>query len=220
MLLQLGVGLILIALLFKVSAVPFHFWAPDVYEGSPTLVTMFMASIAKIAAFAAFYRLFSTCFGSSIPVYAWIFTVVTALTITLGNFAALNQDSFKRMLAYSGISHAGYMMLAIISVYGHTANALFYYTVAYGLATVAAFAISIVIANNTGSEKFDAFNGLGKRKPWLAGALTLVMLSLAGIPPFAGFFGKYYLFSEAIRNHHLHGYTGRGKLRYRHILLL
>lgn len=202
-LLQAGVGLILIALLFKVSAVPFHFWAPDVYEGSPTLITAFMATVAKIAAFGAFYRLFSTCFAGNMGLFAWVFSAVTALTITLGNFTALNQDSFKRMLAYSGIAHAGYMMLAIISVYGHTAGALFYYAVAYGLSSVAAFAISIVIARNTGSEKFDAFNGLGKRKPWLAGALTLTMLSLAGIPPFAGFFGKYYLFSEAIRNGHL-----------------
>jgi NADH-quinone oxidoreductase subunit N len=201
-LLQVGVGLILIALFFKVSAVPFHFWAPDVYEGSPTLVTAFMATVAKIAAFAAFYRLFATCFGGNMALFAWVFSMVTALTITLGNFSALNQDSFKRMLAFSGIAHAGYMMLAISSLYGRTANALLYYALAYGISSIAAFAISIVIANNTGSEKFEAFNGLGKSKPWLAGALTLVMLSLAGIPPFAGFFGKYYLFSEAVRNNH------------------
>lgn len=202
-LLQAGVGMILIALFFKVSAVPFHFWAPDVYEGSPTLVTAFMATVAKIAAFAAFYRLFASCFAGNMAQFAWIFSIVTALTITLGNFTALNQDSFKRMLAFSGISHAGYMMLAICSLYGRTANALLYYAAAYGISTIAAFAIGIVIANNTRSEKFEAFNGLGKSKPWLAGALTLVMLSLAGIPPFAGFFGKYYLFTEAVRNNHL-----------------
>ncbi len=198
-----GAGMILISMLFKVSAAPFHFWAPDVYEGSPTLTTAMMATIAKIAAFAAFYRLFSHAFISVFPPYAWVFTAVTALTITVGNFTALNQDSFKRMLAFSGISHAGYLMLGIISLYGKTDNAIFFYSFAYGISSMAAFAIAIVVAMNLGSEKIEAFNGLGKRKPFLAAALTIAMLSMAGIPPLAGFFGKYYIFSEAIRNGHL-----------------
>lgn len=198
-----GVGMVLIAMLFKVSAVPFHFWAPDVYEGSPTLITALMATVAKIAAFAAFYRLFSTCFLIAIPTYAWILSAVAALTMTVGNFTALNQDSFKRMLAFSGISHAGYLMMGILSMYGKTDNAIFYYSVAYGLSSVAAFAVAIVVANNVGNDKLEAFNGLGKRKPFLAAALTLAMLSMAGIPPFAGFFGKYYIFSEAVKNGHL-----------------
>lgn len=197
-----GVGLVLVAMLFKVSAVPFHFWAPDVYEGSPMLITAIMATIAKIAAFAAFYRMFSY-FMPALPLYAWVLSAVTALTITLGNFSALNQDSFKRMLAFSGISHAGYLMLGIVSLYGVTANAIFFYSLAYGLASIAAFAIAIMVAQNMGSEKIEAFNGLGKRKPLLAAALTIAMLSMAGIPPFAGFFGKYYIFSEAIRTGHL-----------------
>ncbi|HLP21676.1 MAG TPA: NADH-quinone oxidoreductase subunit N, partial [Chitinophagales bacterium] len=167
----IGAGMILIALLFKVSAAPFHFWAPDVYEGSPTLTTATMATIAKISAFAAFYRLFSSSLGSAMPAYAWVLSGVTALTIIVGNFSALNQDSFKRMLAFSGISHAGYMLLAIVSVYGKTDNALFFYSLAYAVASIAAFAIAIVVAANVGSEKFDAFNGLGKRKPLLAVAL-------------------------------------------------
>lgn len=199
----IGAGMILIALLFKVSAAPFHFWAPDVYEGSPTLTTAMMATIAKIAAFAAFYRLFSSSLILSFPTYAWVMSGVTALTIVIGNFSALNQDSFKRMLAFSGISHAGYMLLGIISLYGKTDNALFYYSLAYGVSSIAAFAIAILVAANAGSEKFEAFNGLGKRKPLLALALTIAMLSMSGIPPFAGFFGKYYIFSEAIRTGHL-----------------
>lgn len=198
-----GAGMILVALLFKVSAVPFHFWAPDVYEGSPTLITLNMATVAKIAAFAAFYRLFSACFVTTFPLYGLILSVVTALTITVGNFTALRQDSFKRMLAFSGISHAGYLMLGIISLSGKTDNAIFYYALAYGVASVAAFAIAIVVAESTGSDHTDSFNGLGKKKPFLAVALTLAMLSMAGIPPLAGFFGKYYIFSEAIRNGHL-----------------
>lgn len=200
---KVGVGMILVAMLFKVSAAPFHFWAPDVYEGSPMLITALMSTVAKIAAFAAFYRLFTTCFLVAIPTYAWILSAVAALTITVGNFTALNQDSFKRLLAFSGISHAGYLMLGIVSMYGKTDNAIFYYAVAYGISSVAAFAIAITVAKNVGNEKIDAFNGLGKSKPFLAAALTIAILSMAGIPPFAGFFGKYYIFSEAIKTGHL-----------------
>lgn len=201
----IGAALILVALLFKVSAAPFHFWAPDVYEGSPTLTTATMATVAKISAFAAFYRLFSGSLNTvfMVPAFAWVLSAVTALTMLVGNLSALNQDSFKRMLAFSGISHAGYLLLAIVSLYNKTDNALFFYSVAYGVASVAAFAVAIVVAANTGSEKFEAFNGLGKRKPLLAAALTIAMLSMAGIPPFAGFFGKYYIFSEAVKAGHL-----------------
>ena len=198
-----GAALIMIALFFKVSAATFLFWAPDVYDGSPTLITLIMASIAKIAAFAAFYRLFSGALGSSMPLFAWIFWGVTVLTITIGNFTALNQDSFKRMLAFSGISHAGYLMMGLLSISAKTDNAIFYYATAYGLASVAAFAVAIVVAANYGSDKIDAFNGLAKKKPFLAGALTIVMLSMAGIPPFAGFFAKYYIFTEAIKTGHV-----------------
>lgn len=200
---KVGVGMLLVAMLFKVSAVPFHFWAPDVYEGSPMLITALMSTVAKIAAFAAFYRLFTTCFLVAIPTYAWVLSAVAALTITVGNFTALNQDSFKRLLAFSGISHAGYLMLGIVSMYGKTDNAIFYYAVAYGISSVAAFAIAITVAKNVGNEKIEAFNGLGKSKPFLAAALTIAILSMAGIPPFAGFFGKYYIFSEAIKTGHL-----------------
>lgn len=199
-----GAGMILIAMLFKVSAAPFHFWAPDVYEGSPTLTTATMATLAKVAAFAAFYRLFSSSLVNAIPAFAWVLSGVAALTLAIGNFSALQQDSFKRMLAYSGISHAGYLLLGILSLYGKTDNAIFFYSVAYGISSMAAFAVAIVVAANAGSEKIEAFNGLGKRKPFLAAALTIAILSMAGIPPFAGFFGKYYIFSEAIRNGHLY----------------
>ncbi len=198
-----GAGLILIGMLFKVSAVPFHFWAPDVYEGSPTLITAFMATVAKVAAIAAFYRLFSSSFLISIPTYAWVLSVVTALTITVGNFTALNQDSFKRMLAFSGISHAGYLLMGMVGIYGKTDNAIFYYSMAYGVSSIAAFAVAIVVSKHAGSDKIEAFNSLAKRHPFLAAALTLSILSMAGIPPMAGFFGKYYIFSEAMKNGHV-----------------
>jgi NADH-quinone oxidoreductase subunit N len=144
----IGAGLMLIALLFKVSAVPFHFWAPDVYEGSPMLVTTIMATLAKIAAFAAFYRLFSACFITTFPTYAWVLSLVAALTMTVGNLSALNQDSFKRMLAFSGVSHAGYLMIGILSMYGKTDNAIFFYSFAYALSSIAAFAVAMVVLKN------------------------------------------------------------------------
>ena len=198
-----GVVMILISMLFKVSAFPFHFWAPDVYEGSPTLTTAMMATMAKVAAIAAFYRLFSTCFTVSEPVITLILNVVAALTMVVGNLTALNQESFKRMLAFSGIAHAGYMLLAIITVFHNSPNALFFYATAYSFASIGAFAIAIIVMKNMKSEKIDAFNGLGKKSPLLAFTLTVLMLSMAGIPPMAGFFGKYYLFYDAIANHHL-----------------
>ncbi|MBL0310833.1 MAG: NADH-quinone oxidoreductase subunit N [Bacteroidetes bacterium] len=199
----IGAGMILVAMLFKVSAVPFHFWAPDVYDGSPTLVTIMMVSVTKIAAFAGFYRLFSECFSTTLPLYGLALSIITALTMIVGNFTALHQNSFKRLLAYSGISHAGYMMLGIISLSGKTDESIFYYAVAYGIASIAAFATAIVVAESTGSDNIDSFNGLGKKNPFLAVALTISILSMAGIPPLAGFFGKYYIFSEAIRNGHI-----------------
>jgi NADH-quinone oxidoreductase subunit N len=200
---HIGVVMILIAMLFKVSAAPFHFWAPDVYEGSPTLITAMMATMAKVAALAAFYRLFSSCFVGSFPLFAWALSIVVALTMVIGNLTALNQDSFKRMLAFSGIAHAGYMLLAIVTLYHNTPNSLFFYATAYSFASIGAFAVAIIVIKNMKSEKIEAFNGLGKKNPLLATTLTILMLSMAGIPPMAGFFGKYYVFLDAIRNQHL-----------------
>lgn len=197
-----GSALVLMAMLFKVSAAPFHFWAPDVYEGSPTLITAMMATVAKIAAFAAFYRLFHDAFIASMPNFAWVLSAVAALTITIGNLSALNQESFKRTLAFSGVAHAGYLLMAIVAMYQGSDNAIFFYSIGYGIASIAAFAVAIVVANNLGSDKFEAFNGLGKRKPLLAAALTVAVLSMAGIPPFAGFLGKYYIFQKAIESGH------------------
>jgi NADH-quinone oxidoreductase subunit N len=200
---SVGVVLILVGMLFKVSAVPFHFWAPDVYEGSPTLITAMMSTLAKVAAMAAFYRLFSAAFISSFPVFAWVLSIVAIMTMLVGNLSALNQDSFKRMLAFSGIAHAGYMLLSIVTLYNNNANSLFFYATAYSFASIGAFAIGILVMRNMKSEKIEAFNGLGKKSPLLAFALTVLMLSMAGIPPMAGFFGKYFVFLDAIRNHHI-----------------
>lgn len=200
---KLGVLLILFASLFKISAVPFHFWAPDVYEGSPALATALMSTLAKIAAVAAFYRLFSTAFMPQMFDFNWLLAGITALTITVGNLSALQQTNMKRLLAFSGVSNAGYMMMGLISMGTNSANALFFYGVSYALASLAAFAIIILVMEREGNDAIDSFRGLGQRNPLLAVALSACMLSLAGIPPFAGFFGKYYIFSEAIKNGYL-----------------
>ena len=195
-----GMLLMIFAMLFKVSAAPFHFWAPDVYEGAPSLITALMSTLVKIAAFAAFYKLLSVCFVFALGKAEIILTVSCAATLLIGNLVALTQDNFKRLLAYSGISHAGYMLLAIISLQGSTDSSLFLYSAGYAVASLAAFAIAITVFRVTGTESISGFNGLGKKHPMLAAGLTMAMLSLAGIPPFAGFFGKYFIFSEAMRN--------------------
>lgn len=197
-----GVLLILVGLLFKVSAAPFHFWAPDVYEGAPTLVTMFMATVVKTAAFGAFYRLFSTSFISLSDTWVPVVAVLSAITMLLGNTLAVFQSSLKRMLAYSSIAHAGYMMMAIAAMNEVSAGSIFLYAVAYSVASLGAFACLHAMSVN-GDERIEALNGLGRRQPKVAIFLSLIIFSLAGIPPVAGFFAKYYLFYGAL----MAGYT-------------
>ncbi|MGY6562877.1 MAG: NADH-quinone oxidoreductase subunit N [Luteibaculaceae bacterium] len=193
-----GLILILIAFFFKVSAVPFHFWSPDVYEGAPALVTAFMSTLVKITMFAAFFRLLSLGFGFALSDVQTILTVVAILTMVMGNLVATVQVSFKRILAYSGISHAGYMLIAIMAIPVGSGSALFYYTVSYAIAGVGVFAAAIPVFYFMKEESVEAFNGLGKKNPLLAFIITVLMLSMAGIPPFAGFLAKYYVFSKAI----------------------
>ncbi|MCC6691711.1 MAG: NADH-quinone oxidoreductase subunit N [Bacteroidia bacterium] len=198
-----GLLLIVVGLSFKVSAVPFHFWAPDVYQGAPNLITAFMLTMVKMAAFAAFFRLFSICFASIGQVWAQVITVIIASTLLLGNVTAVYQTSFKRMLAYSGISHAGYILLAILSINNYSAGAIFYYTLAYSIASITAFTVLQNVCADDENDSLENFNGLAKRNPLLALSLTVSMLSLAGIPPTAGFFAKYTIFVTALNNGHV-----------------
>ncbi|MBL7829360.1 MAG: NADH-quinone oxidoreductase subunit N [Saprospiraceae bacterium] len=198
MLLNVGILMIVIGLSFKVSAVPFHFWAPDVYTGSPNLITAFMATVVKTAGFAAFFRLFSVAFAPAIAVWSLPVAVVAGLTMTLANTTALFQTDFKRMMAYSSISHAGYLLLAILAIGEPGADrALLFYLLSYALATICAFGAFIVVSEPKNDGSFAAFNGLAKNNSFLAAVLAISMLSLAGIPPLAGFFGKYFIFSAA-----------------------
>lgn len=196
--LHVGILLIIVGLSFKVSAVPFHFWAPDVYQGSPNLVTTYMATVVKTAGFAAFYRLFSLAFPAAADFWNVPVTVVAALTMTVANFTAIFQTDFKRMMAYSSISHAGYLLLAILAIgTAGSERALLFYTLTYSLATICAFGGYMVIAEKNDDSSFAAFNGLSKKQPFLAAVMAIAMLTLAGIPPTAGFFGKYFLFTAA-----------------------
>lgn len=199
-----GVLLMLIGLSFKVSAAPFHFWAPDVYQGAPTVITAFMATIVKTAAFAAFLRLFSTSFASINDSWVNIVWVMATLTLLVGNITAVMQTSTKRMLAYSSVAHAGYMLLALLAGNSYSSSAILFYTTAYSIGSIATFCILNIVTNAKGNDTVDSFNGLGKSNPILAFVMTLALLSLAGIPPTAGFFAKYYIFTAAFQS----GFTG------------
>jgi NADH-quinone oxidoreductase subunit N len=198
-LLNTGILMIVIGLSFKVSAVPFHFWAPDVYQGSPNLVTTYMATVVKTAGFAAFYRLFSMAFPGAEAFWSVPVAVIAALTMTLANVTATYQQDFKRMMAYSSISHAGYMLLGVLAIGAgdQGAGAILLYVLTYSIATICAFAVYMMVAEQNQDSTFAAFNGLGQKQPFLAAIMALSMLSLAGIPPAAGFFGKYFIFTAA-----------------------
>ena len=203
-LLYAGVLLMLVGLTFKISAVPFHFWAPDVYEGSPTVVTAFMSTVVKMAAFGAFFRLFATCFGPLAPQWVDVAVVITMLTLIVSNVTAVYQHSVKRILAYSSIAHAGYMLIALVSLSDVSVGAIFYYLCAYSIGSIAAFTVLHNVNGDNETAVVDTFNGLAKRDPFLAFSMAVALLSLAGIPPLAGFFAKYYIFTVAFQG----GYVG------------
>jgi NADH-quinone oxidoreductase subunit N len=194
----IGIMLIIVGLCFKVGAAPFHFWTPDVYEGSPTLITAYMSTVVKTAGFAAFLRLFTECFAPLSSFWMPALLVITILTLFIGNITALYQQSFKRMLAFSSISHAGYLLFAIVAIGASSANSIFMYATAYSIASIIAFGGLILVQQQYGSDNFESFNGLSKKNPFLALVLTISMLSLAGIPLTAGFIGKFFMFSSAL----------------------
>lgn len=195
-----GILMMFVAMCFKVSAAPFHFWAPDVYEGSPTVITALMSTIVKTAAFAAFLHLFLVVFGKAGEVWSMILAVVIALSLVISNITAASQNSVKRMLAYSSISHAAFMLMAILANNRGFAsiNAILYYSLAYSIGSIAAFTVVYNVSKEDGNSNIEAFNGLGKRNPFVAGCMVIAMLSLAGIPVTAGFFAKYFVFTLLI----------------------
>jgi NADH-quinone oxidoreductase subunit N len=190
-----GLLLLIVSLSFKVSAAPFHFWTPDVYDGAPTVFTSFMATVVKGAAFIAFIRLFADSFADSQAQWQLVIAIITAATLFIGNITAVFQQSVKRMLAYSSIAQVGFMFFAILSLKELAKEGIILYIAAYSLATIGIFAILVRMKDHS----FEGFNGLAKHQPVLAAVNTVFLLSLAGIPLTAGFFAKYYMLAAALQ---------------------
>jgi NADH-quinone oxidoreductase subunit N len=194
----IGIILLTIGMFFKIAAVPFHFWAPDVYEGSPALTTATMSTLAKVVAMATLFKLLTAMNAEISYQYQIVVVIVSIASMTVGNIMALKQANVKRMLAFSGISHAGFMLMTLLSA-ATSASSLLYYATAYSLAGIAAFAVILYVCKNQDNEDIANFHGLGKTNPLLAAVLTGALLSMAGIPVFAGFFAKLNLFSQTIQ---------------------
>ena len=199
-----GIVMLLGAMAFKVSAAPFHFWAPDVYTGSPTPVTSFMSTFVKTSAIAAFMRLFYTALPTVPETFRNLLFVLILASLIIGNIIAVFQVNTKRLLAYSSISHIGFMLIAVLCFSDPASiKALYFYTAAYSITTLTAFMVlKIVSEQGSANEEISVFSGLVKKNPLLAGTMTVAMLSMAGIPPLSGFFAKYYILFIALN----HGY--------------
>ena len=189
-----GVLLMCIGMLFKIAAVPFHFWAPDVYEGSPALTTATMSTLAKVVAMATFYKLLVVLNPELSFHFNTTIAIISIASMTVGNIMALQQQNVKRMLAFSGISHAGFMLMSLLSL-STAASSLFYYATAYAIAGIGAFAVVLYVCKNRENEDYVNFHGLAKTNPVLAAVMTISLLSMAGIPIFSGFFAKLGLFN-------------------------
>ncbi len=198
----IGIVLVTIGMLFKIAAVPFHLWAPDVYEGSPTLTTATMSTLVKVTAMATLYKLLTAMNADVDHTFQIVIVTVSILSMTVGNIMALRQTNVKRMLAFSGISHAGFMLMTLLSL-SSSAGSLLYYASAYALAGIAAFAVILYVCKDRDNEDITNFHGLGKTNPLLAAILTGALLSMAGIPIFSGFFAKLALFSQTINSGYL-----------------
>ncbi|MBK8050146.1 MAG: NADH-quinone oxidoreductase subunit N [Anaerolineales bacterium] len=195
-----GIALLLVGFGFKVSLVPFHMWTPDVYQGAPTTITAFMSVATKAAAFAAFYRIFLVALPAQQPVWGWALAILAVLTMTLGNLAALRQTSLKRLLAYSSIAHAGYILIGLTTGTPAGADAALFYLLTYAFMNIGAFGI-VTLLEQPGQMDVDisAVRGLGKRRPLLAFTFSVFLFSLAGVPPLAGFFAKFFIFGAAVQ---------------------
>ena len=197
----LGAGLVLVGLGFKIAAVPFHLWTPDVYEGAPTSVTAFMATAVKAGGFAALLRAAVVALAPLHGDLQMMLWALSAITMTVGNLIALRQQSMKRMLAYSSIAHTGYLLMGVVAGTPAAASAVLFYLVAYGAMNLVAFGVVIAMASGARTgERISDYAGLSQTHPWMAAAMTISMLSLTGMPPLVGFVGKLYLFQTALQS--------------------
>ncbi len=192
------VFLIVVGLGFKISAVPFHFWAPDTYEGSPTPVAGFLSTASKAAGFAVLLRLFLTAFPQFVEQWAAVLAVLATVTMTVGNLLALAQKNIKRLLAYSSIAHAGYILIGVVAASKLGVASVIFYLIAYLLTNLAAFGIAAAFGRAAGSDEIASYAGLSRRSPGLAFAMLVAFLSLAGMPPFGGFIAKVLVFTAAV----------------------
>jgi len=196
----IGIGLLTIGFGFKVATVPFHMWTPDVYEGAPTSITAFMATGIKAAAFAGLIRVFYSALGTFQPDWVAIMWLLSVATMTVGNIVAIAQSNIKRMLAYSSIAHAGYILVAFTAGNELGTSSILYYLLAYAFMNIGAFAIVILLGTKDQENTLISdYAGIGFKYPLLAASMTIFMLSMAGIPPLAGFMGKFYIFSAAVK---------------------
>jgi NADH-quinone oxidoreductase subunit N len=195
-----GLALLIVGFGFKTASVPFHMWTPDVYEGAPTSITAFMATGVKAAAFGAFLRIMFTAFHPFLSGWTIMLWLLAVATMTLGNITALLQNDVKRMLAYSSIAHAGYILIALTVGDRTLSSTVLYYLLVYSFMTIGAFAVVIILGRkgfpNTGIESYA---GLAGRHPVIAASMAVFLLSMAGVPPLAGFMGKFYVLTDAIR---------------------
>jgi NADH-quinone oxidoreductase subunit N len=190
--------LVLVGLGFKISAVPLHFWAPDVYEGAPTQVAGFLSTASKAAGFAVLARMLFIAFPALAPYWGALMAAIATATMTLGNAIALAQKNIKRMLAYSSIAHAGYALIGIAVLSRQGVASMVLYLFVYIITNLAAFGIVLTFGRIAGSDEISAYAGLSRRSPWLALAILVTFLSLAGMPPFGGFFAKFAVFAAAV----------------------
>jgi NADH-quinone oxidoreductase subunit N len=194
----IGIVLLLIGMLFKIAIVPFHFWAPDVYEGAPALTTATMSTLTKVVAMAALFKLVTSLFPFKTYSFQMIIVVVAIASMVIGNIMALRQNNIKRMFAFSGISHAGFMVMTLLMNNGGS-GVLLYYISAYALAGISFFAVILHVTKNKENETIDSFNGFGKTNPLLAAILSASLLSMAGIPILSGFFAKFFLLNQLLQ---------------------
>jgi NADH-quinone oxidoreductase subunit N len=186
---------------FKIAAVPFHMWTPDVYEGAPTSITAFMATGVKAAGFAALIRVFFSALPAFRPDWTMIMWVIALATMTLGNIIAISQTNIKRMLAYSSIAHAGYILVAFVAGNDLGTSGILFYLMAYAFMNLGAFSC-IILLGKKGEENtlLSDYSGIGFKYPLLAASMTIFLLSMAGIPPLGGFMAKFYVFSAAVKS--------------------
>lgn len=201
--LLLGIIFLISGFGFKISAVPFHMWTPDVYEGAPTPVTALLSVASKGAAFAVFFRVFMHGFAGNVHEWMTVIVVVTVLTLVLGNLVAIPQKNIKRLLAFSGIAQAGYILLGLIAFSTDGVTAALFYLMIYVFCNLGAFGVVIAFSQAGGGEQLEDYNGMWKRSPFLAAVMLISLLSLGGIPPLAGFVGKFLLFKAVMASGYL-----------------